>query len=89
MASSPSATARAEPAVVARGARVRTTPDGAAAAEGGADVYRVGIDVGGTFTDLVAVDETGRVTIAKTASTPADPSDGLLEGLRLLARELR
>jgi len=51
-------------------------------------VYRIGIDVGGTFTDLVAVDEAGRVTMAKAASTPADPSEGLLEGLRLLAREL-
>ncbi|MGH7279765.1 MAG: hydantoinase/oxoprolinase N-terminal domain-containing protein, partial [Candidatus Rokuibacteriota bacterium] len=48
-------------------------------------MYRIGIDIGGTFTDLAAVDESGRVTIAKCASTPADPSDGLVEGLRLLA----
>ena len=50
--------------------------------------YRIGIDVGGTFTDLVAADEQGTVTIAKSASTPADPSDGLVDGLGLLAREL-
>ena len=51
-------------------------------------MYRVGIDVGGTFTDLAAVDARGRVVIAKSASTPRDPSEGLIEGLRLLAAEL-
>jgi N-methylhydantoinase A len=51
-------------------------------------MLRVGIDVGGTFTDLVAVDEGGRVTLAKSASTPADPSLGVMDGLRLLAAEL-
>src|ERR671934_1418459 len=52
-------------------------------------MIRIGIDVGGTFTDLVAVDEHGRVVLAKAASTPRDPSEGLLDGLRLLAAELR
>jgi len=51
-------------------------------------VYRIGIDVGGTFTDVVAVDDRGAVTLAKAASTPADPSLGVLEGLELLARAL-
>ncbi|WP_432842255.1 hydantoinase/oxoprolinase family protein [Dactylosporangium sp. CA-092794] len=51
-------------------------------------MYRIGIDIGGTFTDLAAVDEHGRVVIAKTSSTPADPSEGLLEGLNVLAGEL-
>jgi N-methylhydantoinase A len=51
-------------------------------------MLRVGIDVGGTFTDLVAVDDVGRVALAKSASTPADPSRGVMEGLRLLAAEL-
>ena len=55
---------------------------------GGLALIRIGIDVGGTFTDLVAVDEHGRVAIAKVASTPRDPSEGLLDGLRLLAGEL-
>jgi N-methylhydantoinase A len=51
-------------------------------------VYRIGVDVGGTFTDLAAVDREGRVVIAKCASTPRDPSEGLMEGLGLLASEL-
>lgn len=51
-------------------------------------MYRIGIDIGGTFTDLAAVDSDGRIVIAKTSSTPLDPSDGLLEGLSVLAREL-
>ncbi|WP_291298438.1 hydantoinase/oxoprolinase family protein [Elioraea sp.] len=50
--------------------------------------YRIGIDVGGTFTDLVAVDEAGRVVHAKAASTPHDQSLGVMEGLGLLAAAL-
>src|ERR671923_482092 len=50
-------------------------------------MWRIGIDVGGTFTDLAAVDESGRVVIAKCASTPRDQSEGLMEGLGLLATE--
>ena len=52
-------------------------------------MLRVGIDVGGTFTDLVGVDDAGRVTLAKSASTPADPSIGVMDGLGLLAAELQ
>jgi N-methylhydantoinase A len=51
-------------------------------------MYHIGIDVGGTFTDLVAVDDLGRASLAKTPSTPEDPSIGVLDGLRLLADEL-
>jgi N-methylhydantoinase A len=51
-------------------------------------MYRIGIDVGGTFTDVAALDDGGRVVIAKAASTPADPSDGLMDGLAVLASEL-
>jgi len=48
----------------------------------------IGIDVGGTFTDLVAVGEEGSVTLAKAASTPADQSLGVMEGLERLAQAL-
>ncbi len=51
-------------------------------------MYRIGVDVGGTFTDLVAVDEKGRTVLEKAATTPADPSIGVLEGLALLAARL-
>ena len=45
---------------------------------------RVGIDTGGTFTDVVAVEDDGggRVVAIKTPSTPADPAEGFLTGIR-------
>jgi N-methylhydantoinase A len=51
-------------------------------------VYRIGMDVGGTFTDMVAVDDAGRVTLAKAASTPGDQSIGVMEGVGRLAEAL-
>jgi len=45
--------------------------------------YRLGVDVGGTFTDLLLVHEdTGDLARVKTPSTPADPSQGVLAGVR-------
>jgi N-methylhydantoinase A len=44
--------------------------------------YRLGVDVGGTFTDLLLIEEdTGRTWSAKVPSTPADSSLGVLAGL--------
>ena len=43
--------------------------------------HRVGADVGGTFTDLVAMDEAGRITVAKAPTTPEDQSDGVLDAV--------
>jgi N-methylhydantoinase A len=51
-------------------------------------MYRIGIDVGGTFTDLVAVDAGGEATLAKVPSTPHDPSLGVIEGITALAAML-
>jgi N-methylhydantoinase A len=48
----------------------------------------IGIDVGGTFTDLVAIDSAGRTVFAKSPSTPSDQSIGVMAGLEELARRL-
>jgi N-methylhydantoinase A len=45
-------------------------------------MYRVGIDIGGTFTDLLLVGADGRVVIAKTLTTPGDPSLAVEHALR-------
>jgi N-methylhydantoinase A len=50
--------------------------------------YTIGIDVGGTFTDLVAIDAKGTTSFAKSPSTPQDQSIGVLAGLEELARRL-
>ncbi len=45
-------------------------------------MYRIGIDVGGTFTDFTISDErTGENTFFKLPSTPADPSDAIVDGV--------
>ncbi|MGB8399653.1 hydantoinase/oxoprolinase family protein, partial [Bradyrhizobium sp.] len=51
-------------------------------------MFTIGIDVGGTYTDLVASDKTGRTVFAKSPSTPADQSVGVMAGLEELARRL-
>jgi N-methylhydantoinase A len=48
----------------------------------------IGVDVGGTFTDLVAIDAAGRTVFAKSLSTPQDQSIGVMAGLEELARRL-
>ncbi|WP_182906603.1 hydantoinase/oxoprolinase family protein [Microbispora sp. H13382] len=43
---------------------------------------RIGVDTGGTFTDVVLVDEeSGRIVTTKTPSTPANPADGFMAGV--------
>jgi N-methylhydantoinase A len=48
---------------------------------------RVGVDVGGTFTDLVAADAAGRTWSCKVPTTPASPAEGVLAGLAALGGE--
>jgi N-methylhydantoinase A len=47
----------------------------------GGAVLRVGVDVGGTFTDLVALGEGGDIRVRKVVTTPADPAVGLFGAL--------
>lgn len=48
----------------------------------------VGIDIGGTFTDTVVVDDSGNLQLYKTESTPANPAAGVMEGLKLASENL-
>ena len=64
-------------AVAAGGAGV----SGAAPAEG--RPLRIAVDIGGTFTDLQILDaRDGSVRAWKTPTTPEDPSEGLMTGVR-------
>ncbi|MGI9614792.1 MAG: hydantoinase B/oxoprolinase family protein, partial [Acidimicrobiales bacterium] len=51
--------------------------------------WRIGVDVGGTFTDLVLADAGGRTWVAKVPSVPTDPSRGVLDALDTLAAQLQ
>ena len=51
--------------------------------------WRVGVDSGGTFTDICLFDEaTGRVEVWKVPSTPDDPSHGIAEGVEQGMRQV-
>src|ERR671924_1000395 len=50
--------------------------------------YRAGVDIGGTFTDLLLLDEhTGEMIIGKILTTPGDPSMAVIQGLQALLAE--
>ena len=47
--------------------------------------YRLGFDIGGTFTDFVLLDAaTGGISLHKCLTTPSDPADGALDGIRAI-----
>ncbi len=50
--------------------------------------YCIGVDIGGTFTDCVAMDELGTMTVGKALSTPDDYSVGALNAVRNAAESL-
>src|SRR5689334_12849415 len=54
----------------------------AADGRGAAPEHALGVDVGGTFTDVVLAGPAGQVAVAKTLSTHDDPTDGILAGVR-------
>ena len=50
--------------------------------------HRLGVDIGGTFTDAILIDEsTGDVRISKVPSTPEDPSRGFLNAATRILEE--
>ena len=51
--------------------------------------WRIGVDVGGTFTDLVLADRDGETCVAKVPSVPADPSQGVLDAIERVATDLQ
>ena len=54
-----------------------------------ADRFMVGVDVGGTFTDLVFVNSRGEIAIEKVPSTPGDMSQGVLNGAARVDERLK
>ncbi len=48
--------------------------------------FRIGIDVGGTFTDFLVTNEDGQSHIFKSLTTPRDPAQGVFEGLAVAAK---
>ena len=50
-------------------------------------MYKIGIDVGGTFTDFLLVSDDGTSEIYKVLSTPDDPSIGFMNGIREMAEK--
>ena len=49
---------------------------------------RMGVDVGGTFTDFIYVSDEGRIEVYKTSTTPQDPSVGMMEGINAICEKL-
>ena len=50
--------------------------------------YRLGVDIGGTFTDATLINETtGEIRVGKVPSTPQDPSQGFMEATHRILRE--
>src|ERR1700710_277584 len=50
--------------------------------------FRVAVDIGGTFTDIALLTDTGLIHQSKISSTPADPSAAVIEGVGQLLAEL-
>src|SRR5258707_7000778 len=61
----------------------------AAASSGTTPCFRIGIDTGGTFTDIVAVDvASGPMRVTKVSSTPSNPAIGLVRGVERILDDM-
>src|SRR6202453_3376952 len=71
-------------------ARSEVTPQRSQIADArvGASMYKVGIDVGGTFTDFVVQEDDGRMSQGKVPSIPGDEARAVLNALELAAGAL-
>lgn len=49
--------------------------------------YRIGVDIGGTFTDIVLYNDDGETIVSKVSSTPDDPGLAVVEGVSSLVKE--
>src|ERR1700728_1626794 len=50
---------------------------------------RIGVDIGGTFTDLVLLDDNGDIAFTKVSSTPAAPEEAVLTGVERILEQAR
>ncbi|MGE0068354.1 MAG: hydantoinase/oxoprolinase N-terminal domain-containing protein, partial [Solirubrobacterales bacterium] len=50
--------------------------------------YRIGVDIGGTFTDFTVARESGELLLWKEDTTPDDPGRAVLTGLAAVAEQL-
>ena len=74
---------RVPPDLAALDAALAEAGDGSAADRTTQQGWRLAVDIGGTFTDLVLVDEHGAIQlIGKVLTTPKDPAVGVMEGVR-------
>src|SRR5438093_6405103 len=70
-----------------RTARSRSPATSSTSSRGRRMRYRVGVDIGGTFTDMLVTDESGEARLYKSPTTPRDPSIGVLQTLERAARD--
>ncbi len=49
--------------------------------------YRIGVDVGGTFTDATVIDDSGQIRIAKSSTTPKNIPEGIFRALTKCANQ--
>jgi len=86
----PSLTRSSDRASLARARRLRRAASTARATVSrvrGTALFRVGVDIGGTFTDLVLVGDDGTLATRKVSSTPPDYAEGIVAGLSGLLAE--